>query len=148
MTLAPPDLLLDVARAADPNRARAAAQRLVDLAANDTGGFEPALAVAHPPASPAPPSTSHFTPAPPATSAAPDGAAYRRFEGVVLKSFIEAMLPGHADSVFGGGFAGGVWKSFLAETLGTQLASRGGIGIADQIEKGAKRRSAPPPASS
>lgn len=68
------------------------------------------------------------------TSASPGGKdPYVEFEAFVLQSFIEAMLPKNAESVFGSGTAGGIWKSMLAEKLGAELARSGGIGIAQTI---------------
>jgi hypothetical protein len=58
------------------------------------------------------------------------------FEAFVLQSFVEAILPKDAETVFGGGLAGGYWKSMLAETLGKELAEHGGIGIAKMIASG------------
>ncbi len=68
--------------------------------------------------------------------------AYVEFEAFVLQSFVEAMLPKDAESVFGSGTAGSYWKSMLAEKLGMELAKSGGIGIAATLEKS---RSAPGP---
>jgi peptidoglycan hydrolase FlgJ len=68
---------------------------------------------------------------------APQGAnePFRQFEAFVLQSFLENMLPDNVESVYGGGFAGGVWKSMMAEQLANQMARAGGIGIADRILK-------------
>ncbi len=61
---------------------------------------------------------------------------YVEFEAFVLQSFIEVMLPKDAESVFGSGTAGGIWKSMLAEKLGAELAKSGGIGIAQTVAAG------------
>ena len=42
------------------------------------------------------------------------------------------MLPKNAESVFGSGTAGGIWKSMLAEKLADQISRSGGIGIAQR----------------
>jgi Rod binding domain-containing protein len=55
------------------------------------------------------------------------------FEALVLQSFIQEMLPKKAEVVFGGGAAGDIWRSMLAEKLAAEVALRGGIGIADLI---------------
>lgn len=67
--------------------------------------------------------------------AANDGVppAYRKFEAVVLQTFIEAMLPQQAEKIFGKGTAGSIWRSMLAEQLGNQLAKTGGVGIAKAL---------------
>jgi Rod binding domain-containing protein len=59
--------------------------------------------------------------------------AFRQFESFVLQSFIETMLPKNAESVFGKGTAGGIWKSMLAEKLADQISRNGGVGIAQRI---------------
>ena len=69
---------------------------------------------------------------PPASSAR-GSEAYRGFEAMVLSNFVESMLPSNASSVFGTGTAGGIWKSMLAQQIGTELARSGGIGIATQL---------------
>lgn len=58
---------------------------------------------------------------------------YRKFEAFVLQVFIGEMLPEGAHDVYGKGVAGGIWRSMLAEQLGSQLAKGGGIGIAKRL---------------
>ncbi len=67
------------------------------------------------------------------------------FEALVLQSFIQEMLPKKSEQVFGGGVAGDIWRSMLAEKLAAEVAERGGIGIADIIRTA---RPAPAPAAS
>ncbi|RFC62639.1 rod-binding protein [Fulvimarina endophytica] len=57
----------------------------------------------------------------------------QEFEAFALRSFVEEMLPSEASNFFGGGTAGNIWRSMMAEQLGEQLARDGGIGIADMI---------------
>lgn len=59
--------------------------------------------------------------------------AAQEFEAFVLQSFIEAMLPKKAGSVFGGGTAGEIWRSMLAEQVAKEVARSGGVGIAELI---------------
>lgn len=56
-----------------------------------------------------------------------------QFEGFVLRSFVESMLPSEASSYFGSGTAGAIWRSMMAEEIGNELARGGGIGIASAI---------------
>ena len=56
-----------------------------------------------------------------------------QFEGFVLRSFVEEMLPSKASTYFGTGTAGAIWRSMLAEHIGDELARGGGIGIAAAI---------------
>jgi Rod binding domain-containing protein len=61
--------------------------------------------------------------------------AYRKFESMVLSTFVQSMLPKDAGSVYGEGLSGDMWKSLLAQQLGTVISDRGGIGIADRLLK-------------
>ena len=56
-----------------------------------------------------------------------------KFEGFVLRSFVESMLPSSESSYFGKGTAGEIWRSMLAEQIGNEMAKNGGIGIAASI---------------
>lgn len=57
------------------------------------------------------------------------------FEGFVLRTFVEAMLPKENTAFFGSGTAGDIWRSMLAERIGDEIAASGGIGIADILAK-------------
>ena len=65
------------------------------------------------------------------TRAVPE--TFRKFEGMVLQSFIQSMLPQESEAVYGSGLAGDMWKSFMATEIANQMAKAGGIGIADRI---------------
>ncbi|GGK33748.1 rod-binding protein [Salinarimonas ramus] len=163
MTIQPPsDIILEVARAADPTALAAATERLRDIAAarGRTGdGFETMVAeAARPPAPPPvpmpPPSPERLQQtlaalAPPTQSArigaGPDlasgstrsatGAAEtpaQAFEATFLRQVVETLMPQEA-SVFGEGTAGSVWRGFLAEEIGAELARAGGVGIARAV---------------
>lgn len=121
MAVSPPgDIVLEVARAADPAAVRSARTRL-EIAA----GLAPASAHAEAGAGGARTATEK------AAGAAPE--AFKKFEAMVLQSFIEPMLPSNAENVYGGGLSGEMWASLLARELGEVLAERGGIGIADHM---------------
>ncbi len=64
---------------------------------------------------------------------------YEQFEAVMLKSFFEAMLPVSANSVFGSGLAGDIWKSMFAQSLGTAVAHTKSVGVARELEARARR---------
>lgn len=111
------DLILDVVRAADPAAAEAARTKLASFAARtQEAKFEAAAAGPD---------------APRGKAATPE--AFARFEAMVLQSFLQTMLPKDTESVYGGGMAGEMWQSMLAEQLGTTIARRGGIGIAERV---------------
>lgn len=112
------DIVADVLGAADPKAAAAARQRLADSAASATSvRFDARTAPAGAPKRPEP---------------AADSAAIR-FEAMVLRSFIESMLPEGAEDIYGKGLAGDMWKSTMAEKIAEQIASAGGIGIANRL---------------
>ncbi len=127
------DIVLDVARAADPSKSMAAAERLSRL-------------------SPADPSSDSFSghlgtmnggeaelqnqmalmSAKPATTLAPVDArtkAYKGLEQLVLQSLVENMLPKETGGFFGGGTAGDIWRSMLAEQLAAQMGKTVDLGL-------------------
>lgn len=59
--------------------------------------------------------------------------AASEFEAFILQSFIQEMLPKDAESVFGKGTAGSVWRSMLSEKIANEVARSGGIGIAERL---------------
>lgn len=142
MAISPPsDLLLDVARAADPAKVREATARLARLAADPTAtneGFGKALEAAKV-TRPAARAAESAPPLPAGAgslraAAQPKADAYRKFEAVLLQNFVESMLPKDDDS-FGDAASAGIYRSMMAEQLATQIANAGGIGIAKAIEK-------------
>ncbi|MEZ5811898.1 MAG: rod-binding protein [Rhizobiaceae bacterium] len=122
MSISPPsDILLDVVNAAGNAAVDQARERLSSIArsgAADAAGFS-AVTAATPPA--------------PAADVRQPASAAVKFEGMVLKTFIESMLPDKAESTYGSGLAGGMWKSMLAEKVADVIAERGGVGIANRI---------------
>ena len=140
MSISPPsDIVLDVARAADPARYAEAAARLTRTAADAAEPFAAILAgPAQPPPARAIAASLQPTPAP--TSRAAD--AYQDFEAMVLATFIEATMPEQLSAVFGSGTAGSVWKSMLAEQLGAEMARAGGVGLARALAQDAEARAA------
>jgi hypothetical protein len=134
----PSDIVLDVARAANPVRYQAAVAK---LSAAATGSFSMALDVAQAGATRAPPADvdTILTRLRSGATLAPRGkagGAAEDFEAFVLQTFVESMLPKGAEAVFGKGNAGGIWKSMLAEQIGAQIAKSGGLGIARTINAG------------
>ena len=166
MAISPPsDIILDVARAADPERLKVATAKLdrlsetagtafADLmpAVSDTGDALTALADAAPVVDPAPSApfdlhrarlrlqneTAVASRVDNAVAAVGDrrAKALESFEAMVLCTFVGSMLPEGAEGVYGSGTAGDVWKSMLSDQLGKQMARAGGIGIADHLVAG------------
>jgi len=135
----PSDIVLDVARAADPSRYQAAVTKLTQAMPGSFADALGAVAGARMGVAASPQPDPHavltrFRTA--ATLPAPraKGTAAQQFEAFALQTFVESMLPRDAGAVFGKGNAGSIWKSMLAEQLGAQLAAAGGIGIARMID--------------
>ncbi|MBJ7403996.1 MAG: rod-binding protein [Bradyrhizobium sp.] len=137
------DLVLDVLEAADPVTQRAATAKLDALKASDADfaatmdaetGKARATTAVQAAANAAEAQSGAVNGAPVQVIKAPaSGEVYRKFEAFILQTFVETMLPKESEEVFGKGTAGGIWKSMLAEQLGSQLAKGKGIGIAKQL---------------
>lgn len=138
MAINPPsDLVLDVARAADPQAFRASAARLqrsaavATVALGDKAGGLPGL------------TRENF-----AGLAQADGAAlqtgsdinpaYRKFEAFMLQNFVQSMFTGDSQSTFGKGLAGEYWKSMMSDAIAQKMAEGGGIGVAAMLAAGQK----------
>jgi flagellar protein FlgJ len=58
------------------------------------------------------------------------------FEAVFLSSIMQTLFSGVAtDSVFGGGQTESVYRSMLLQEYGKAATQRGGIGIADAVQR-------------
>jgi Rod binding domain-containing protein len=56
------------------------------------------------------------------------------FEATFLNTMFSQMFTGiDGDGPFGGGGAGGVWRSFLSDEYAKTFAKAGGIGLADHV---------------
>lgn len=127
MAISPPsDIVLDVARAAEPEKLEAARARLASRAAAAGAGLAQSFSVGDL-------SDSSITGG--TGDADATARTYKKFEAMVLSTFVQEMMPKHANSVFGEGLSGDMWKSLLSQQLGTVVADRGGIGIANQLLK-------------
>lgn len=118
MAISPPsDIVLDVARAAGPAdiaEARAALTRRA-------GGASATFSVGE---------TATLSRTAMDSTETGNADKFKRFEAMVLQTFIQNMLPKDTEGVYGKGLAGDMWKSQLAEHLADVMADRGGIGIA------------------
>lgn len=138
MAIDPPsDVVLEVAKAADPARAAAAAQRLNALAAaaGQTGDFAQSLAQTASAGSPVAGLANARAALADPNSLADAKAAKAKvgFEAMMLSSFVNEMMPKDASSTFGQGMAGDMWKSMLADQVAHQIAKSGRLGIADRL---------------
>jgi flagellar protein FlgJ len=127
LAISPPsDIVLDVARAAEPATLEGARARLASRASAVAGMVEPF-------------SIGDLRNSPLGQAESIDGTAPKShvdFEAMVLQTFVQSMMPKDAEDVYGGGMAGDIWKSMMSQQLGTVMADRGGIGIADSLLKG------------
>jgi hypothetical protein len=135
MSISPPsDIVLDVARAADPVRYQEAAAKLSQPGTAGATAFADAARdvglSTHMPLD----ARGSLTGLQNQTALSGAGSdPYKKFEGLVLQQFVEAMMPEKSETVYGKGNAGGIWKSMLAEQIGTQIAKAGGVGIAKML---------------
>ena len=141
MSIAPPsDIILDVAQAADPQRLQAATSKLAQMATgratvpddfatllNQAGGSTPSTTAA--------PALRNSTLAPlPARVVALPNSPYRKFEALLLQTFVQEILP-KDDQLFGDAASADISRSMMAEQLANQLAKSDRIGIARMIER-------------
>jgi Rod binding domain-containing protein len=140
----PSDLVLDVVRAADPTRVAAAQEQLKTNRANflatslaeKGAGFGATVDILSRTANAArTEATAQKT-----EEAGKPPKIYRDFEAVYLTNFVQSMLPDESEEVYGKGNAGEMWKSMMAEQLGTTIAESGGVGIAEQMYDQALQR--------
>ena len=145
MAISPPsDIVLDVARAADPTRQQVAFERLQRMGTGVAGTqFAAAVDEATPTAS-APGlagAREKFASLAPAKLSNASSAAQtksaktlQQFEAQVISTFIEQMMPEASANNFGSGTAGGVWRSMMSEQIANQVAKAGGLGIREKVE--------------
>ena len=140
MAIDPPsDIVLEVARAADPTRAAAVAQKLSALAAggptsgadfaaalNEAGGSTPGVANMRARLADAKLAASEKA-----------GKAEVQFESVLLNNFISEMLPKDEPEAYGQGTAGEMWRSMLSEKISDEIAKSGELGISRRLFEGA-----------
>ena len=125
MAISPPsDIVMDVARAAEPADVEAARAALLRRAGGAPGAFS-----VDPSATVDAGSVLSRATADKAEAANP-AKKFQRFEAMVLTTFIQNMMPKDTEGVYGKGLAGDMWKSQLAEKVADVMAAHGGIGIA------------------
>jgi flagellar protein FlgJ len=123
LAISPPsDIILDVAKAVEPAGIQAARAALANRTANAAPAGTFSLTEAD--------VTGGVTRQPDRTSA---DTSMKKFEAMVLQTFIGNMMPKNTESVYGKGMAGDMWKSMMAEHLAKQTAEAGGIGIAKTV---------------
>lgn len=135
MSIRPPsDIVLDVARAADPARSLAAAEKLARIGEGVSGAAFASLLEAAPGAGGSGQAElrnqlglmggTAITAAPVSSGTK----AYKGLEQLVLQHLVENMLPKDSE-FFGAGSAGDIWRSMLAEQLAGQIGKNVNLGL-------------------
>ncbi|MCL6229432.1 rod-binding protein [Bartonella bilalgolemii] len=145
MAIQPPsDIVLDVARAADPVEYRTSVEKLYSLqkiarvqtieregsSFSDLAHANSASVVRDDLISDGIVQQAHIRPQ---SVKSKEAAVFRDFEAFVLQTFVESMFATDIQSIFGKGQAGQIWKSMMAEQLAKEFAVSGGIGIAQML---------------
>jgi len=133
------DIILDVARAADPVKARSAAAKLTDGAVATTAGSGGVGHIFAPSTPTVPSHLKDFGGSKSAFSTLLDQTdartrAYKGLEQLVLKNLVENMLPKQCAALFGSGTAGDIWRSLLADQLATEIGKAADLGAAHQYQ--------------
>lgn len=132
MAINPPsDIVLDVARAADPVARQAAVEKLAGTGTPGTAEAQAFTGLVDQMQPTGTLTTAGFRPSHPANSKATD--AYRSFEAFFIQNFIQSMLPKDSEANFGSGTAGEMWRSMSAEHMAKAIADAGGLGIAERM---------------
>lgn len=139
MAIKPPsDIVLDVARAAEPQRLQSAYRALTEGAEILQAGAPPsALAAGAQPSVAAFDQTLRHLGVTAPTFGGPSAGGgkevvYRKLEQAVLERMIDYMLP-RETSHFGASTAGHMWRGMMAEQLARAITEGGGVGIAKQL---------------
>ncbi len=135
------DIILDVARAANPGKSSAATERLWKGGAAEPDASEFSRLIRQGDSSDAGlrgraelMSAKPSTPAPGPADARTK--AMKGIEQLVLKNLVESMLPQEESGLFGAGTAGDVWRSMLAEQLANQIGQSVDLGIVNSSGAG------------
>ncbi len=144
MSIKPPsDIVLDVAKAADPMTALAATRKLTQVAGFDRAEPEDFSSVYMSDSGESAQQrvvsgvnnmlgSNGGAPAGIKVDGDPRTKAFKGLEQLVLKQLVETMLPKDAVEMFGHGTAGDVWRSMLADQLATQIGKTVDLGLSKQ----------------
>jgi peptidoglycan hydrolase FlgJ len=108
----PADLVGDVVNSADKNRMSAATEKL--------GGAEALVA-------------SNNLGMGDAANVKNSDKQNQQFEAMILRSFVEEMMPKATPSLYGEGTAGEIWRSMQSDYMSQEIAKSGGVGIAKML---------------
>ena len=119
----PSDLILDVARAADPVKAQHVAARLTGAAS----GSDASAVLTNAAKIGRHLSRVH-------QGQKPEEAA-KQFEALLVANMVKDMIGETGASFYGEGFAGDVWKSMMSEQIANQVVKGADFGVADMLVK-------------
>jgi len=74
--------------------------------------------------------------------------AYRGFEGMMLRSMFEELLPAADGGSYGSGLSGTMWRSMVADNFASLYVTAGGIGISEMLAAKASPSKTPDPDAS
>ncbi|EYS91030.1 hypothetical protein X471_01165 [Bartonella bacilliformis str. Heidi Mejia] len=142
MAIQPPsDIVLDVARAADPLEYRASIEKLriaqnavrtpdsASVSVNEKADFSNLVRSDLVP----PKEVVHQVHIKSRAINDKNSEVFKDFEAFMLQALIENMFTTDLPSVFGKGQAGKIWKFMMVEQLAKEFAMSGGIGIAQML---------------
>ncbi|KEG16160.1 rod-binding protein [Bartonella bacilliformis] len=142
MAIQPPsDIVLDVARAADPLEYRASIEKLriaqntvrtpdsASVSVNEKADFANLVRSDLVP----PKEVVHQVHIKSRAINDKNSEVFKDFEAFMLQTLIENMFTTDLPSVFGKGQAGKIWKFMMVEQLAKEFAMSGGIGIAQML---------------
>lgn len=137
MAIRPPsDIVLDVARAAEPQRLQSAYRALTEGADVLQAGAPPGSGDARVVSAAFDGALRHLGQSPPVFGAprvvSEKEMVYRKLEQAVLERMVDYMLP-RDGAHFGSGTAGHMWRGMMAEQLARAITEGGGVGIARQL---------------
>ena len=126
------DLILDVANAADPQKAALTKQKLAEAAGGDFPHLFQTTAKSVGSSSWSDQARAGFfagQTGKPLLAGDPAEQAKRGLETLIAKMLVENLLPKENAATFGHGTAGGVWRSMLADRLAEDLTRGQGLGM-------------------
>lgn len=59
--------------------------------------------------------------------------AGQQFEAMFLRQMLEDFLPKDSEANFGGGTAGPIWRSMLADSMATTMSKSGSLGLSQLV---------------
>lgn len=132
------DIILDVARAADPARSAATTVRLARLAGGEPVGATDFTAIVEAKRLEPIDSDRRSAPVrgggmPPKPRSEARSEAVKGLEQLVLQKLVESMLPKETSTLFGHGTAGDMWRSMLAQQLGRQIGCAVDLGVGKSV---------------